>query len=72
MQLNPLLRKIHGSESHIGKMPAMPSSKKEAVQNKTELLDELKAKLARAIKFEEFEQAARLRDQIRALERKKK
>jgi len=65
-QLNPLLKKIHGSESHIGKMPA----KRTKVRGKAALLEELKVKLENAVKLEEFEQAARLRDQIKALEKK--
>ncbi len=63
MQLSPLLKKIHGSDAHIGKIPV----KSETVRNKASLLSELKAKLDTAVKAEEFEQAARLRDQIRAL-----
>ncbi|MFH1593673.1 MAG: UvrB/UvrC motif-containing protein [Candidatus Omnitrophota bacterium] len=65
-QLNPLLRKIHGSESHIGKVPR----KNGEVRDKTALVADLKARLDSAIKKEEFEEAARLRDQIRALEKK--
>jgi len=65
-QLSPLLKKIHGSDTHIGKTPL----KKEAVQNKLALLSDLKVKLEASVRSEEFEQAARLRDQIRALERK--
>lgn len=67
-QLSPLLKKIHGSENHAGKAP----SKAEVVRDKVALLHELKEKLEKAVKLEEFEEAARLRDQIRALEKKKK
>ena len=66
-QLSPLLRKIHGSDHHLGKVP----SKKETVHDKTSLFSSLKTSLEQAIKREEFEEAARLRDQIRALEKKK-
>jgi protein arginine kinase activator len=66
-QLNPLLRKIHGSDTHIGKMP----SKKEVVRDKAALVVDLKQALAKAIGAEEFEEAARLRDRIRAIEIKK-
>ena len=65
-QLSPLLRKIHDSENHTGKIPY----EKKTVQNKADLLSDLKESLTKAIKLEEFEQAARLRDQIRALEKK--
>ncbi len=67
-QLSPLLRKIHGSDRHTGKLPI----KKEAIRSKAALLSDLKAKLEKAIKLEEFEEAARLRDQVKALERKRK
>lgn len=67
-QLSPLLRKIHGSDRHTGKLPI----KKEVIRDKVALLSDLKAKLEKAIKLEEFEEAARLRDQVKALERKRK
>ena len=67
-QLAPLLRKIHGSDSHMGKMV----EKKEVVRNKQALISDLKARLEKMIKLEEFEEAARLRDQIKALEGKRK
>jgi len=67
-QLSPLLEKIHGSEHHVGKMPM----KKETVRGKAELVEDLRTRLANAVKTEEFEEAARLRDQIRALQRKGK
>jgi len=66
-QLSPLLKKIHGSDTHIGKTPV----KAETAGNKQALLDDLKARLEALVKAEEFEQAAHLRDQIRALEKKK-
>ena len=65
-QLSPLLAKIHGFERHVGKTP----STKEIVRDGVELLGDLKGRLEKAIKLEEFEEAARLRDRIRALEKK--
>lgn len=65
-QLSPLLRKIHGSDSHIGKMPV----KKEVVGEKKDRIVDLRASLEKAIELEEFEEAARLRDQIRVVEQK--
>ncbi|MBN1353604.1 MAG: UvrB/UvrC motif-containing protein [Candidatus Omnitrophica bacterium] len=67
-QLSPLLRKIHGTDSHIGKTPA----KKDTVGDKVTLISDLKARLEKAVELEEFEEAARLRDQIRELEKKEK
>ena len=63
--LGSLLKRIHGSPLHLGKSPVRLL--KSAKGSKTELLD-LKRKLEQAIDHEEFEEAARLRDQIRRLE----
>jgi protein arginine kinase activator len=63
--LGSLLKRIHGSPIHIGKSPARLL--KPAKVGKAELL-ELKRKLERAVAEEAFEEAARLRDQIRRLE----
>ena len=65
--LGPLLKRIHGSGQHFGKRPVQASkvSKKEAD------LQELRTKLQAAIAVEAFEDAARIRDQIRELERPK-
>ena len=63
--LGSLLKRIHGSPIHVGKSPARLL--KPAKIAKTEMLD-LKRKLEQAIQNEEFEQAAKLRDQIRRFE----
>ena len=63
--LGSLLKRIHGSPIHVGKSPVRLL--KPSKMAKTELLD-LKRKLERAIESEEFEDAAKLRDQIRRLE----
>ena len=62
--LGSLLKRIHGSPLHLGKTPARLVKPPRA---KTELA-ELKRKLERAIEQEEFEEAARLRDQVRRIE----
>jgi protein arginine kinase activator len=64
--LIPLLRKIHGSARHSGKSPY-----KLAVARPKKKLDltELRQRLQEAIENEEFEEAARLRDKIRELEK---
>ena len=64
--LSTLLKRIHGSTHHLGKMPA--SLVKPGSTTKSELA-ELKRQLERAIEMEEFEQAAHLRDQVRQIER---
>jgi len=64
--LAPLLKRIHGSNQHIGKNPVKT---KTAAKNKAGL-PELKNQLQKAIQQEAFEEAARLRDQIKEMEAK--
>ena len=64
--LGPLLKRIHGSNYHTGKSPARLTR---VVKKKADL-EELRVKLQKAIEMEAFEEAARIRDQIRDLERK--
>jgi protein arginine kinase activator len=66
-QLLPLLKKIHGATRHTGKSPLV-FGKKISFEDR---LKELKERLERAIKLEEYEEAARIRDQIRELEKKR-
>jgi protein arginine kinase activator len=63
--LGPLLKKIHGSSIHLGKSPLRGAR----VSKKKPDLEELRDNLQRAISSEAFEDAARLRDQIRELEK---
>lgn len=64
-RLDPLFRKVHsGNVLHYGKIPRRSGS---LIQMKREL-QELKHKLQQAVQKEEFEVAAKLRDQIRDLE----
>ena len=64
--LGQLLKRIHGSSLHFGKTP----HKVIRVKDKTIALAEFKSKLQKAIDTEAFEEAARLRDQIKELEKK--
>ncbi len=68
--LAPLLKRIHGSCQHVGKCPSQVKAAAGVKQTKKEdvSLPELKEKLQNAIAEENFEEAARLRDQIRGLE----
>ncbi|MCK5394013.1 MAG: UvrB/UvrC motif-containing protein [Candidatus Omnitrophica bacterium] len=65
-QLLPLLKKIHSSIRHVGKIPKAVDKK--IVVKVT--IKELKVSLSRAINLEEYEEAARLRDRIKELEEK--
>ncbi len=62
--LLPLLKRIHGSTQHIGKT-TMPKS--HVAKGVPSQLQQLKAKLHRAIEMEEFEEAAKIRDKIKEL-----
>jgi protein arginine kinase activator len=63
-ELTPLLEKVHGAAKHVGRFPrgAEPDTAKE------ERLRRLRRDLAKAVKDEQYEEAARLRDEIRASE----
>jgi len=65
--LGPLLRRIHGSNTHAGKCPLKTAGR--ISRKKIDALD-LRARLQKAIEAEEFEEAARLRDQIKELDKK--
>jgi protein arginine kinase activator len=64
-QLRRILRQVHGNVRHLGKtkMPAKGSSRQRPVG-----LENLRSQLAEAVRGEEFELAATLRDRIRKLE----
>ncbi|MDB5085723.1 MAG: hypothetical protein JWN30_2609 [Bacilli bacterium] len=63
-RLDPLLRRIHGGTTHTGKIPARSGG---VIQKRREI-DQLRHQLNDRIQKEKFEEAASLRDQIRALE----
>lgn len=62
--LSELLRKIHGSDKHIGKMPFRGKANREEREDLQRLKNELNSLIAR----EEFEKAAVLRDRIKDME----
>lgn len=62
--LMPYIRRIHGNTEHTGKVPAGASAELAARRR----AEQLKTELQRAIEAQEFERAAKLRDEIRALE----
>jgi protein arginine kinase activator len=79
--LGPLLKRIHGSNMHCGKAPHSRIAKltrkkmdaKEtrapAPAGKPEGVQELRIRLQKAVETENYEEAARLRDQIKDMER---
>ncbi len=66
-ELLPSLRRMHGKTRHIGKVPKTAF---EEVRDEYEV-DKLKAELDEAVGREDYEQAAKLRDQIKLIEAKK-
>ncbi|MBQ8357659.1 MAG: UvrB/UvrC motif-containing protein [Clostridia bacterium] len=64
-ELEPTLRSLHGHVTHTGRAPAGRRAQRE----KRDRLASLKTQLANAIKEEKFEDAAKLRDEIRTLEK---
>ena len=65
--LTELLRRIHGSDRHRGKLPKGSREAKERSHRREEL-KLLQRKLKSAIEGERFEEAAGLRDQIQRLQ----
>lgn len=65
--LGPLLKRIHGSTQHTGKSPL----KAAGVLKKNIDAQDLRVRLQKAIASEAFEEAAKLRDQIKEIEKKK-
>jgi protein arginine kinase activator len=63
--MDSVLKSIHGSSEHKGKIPHKSGGAMAAKREK----ELLKRKLAAAIENEEFEEAAKLRDRIRSLEK---
>ncbi|MBF0494823.1 MAG: UvrB/UvrC motif-containing protein [Candidatus Omnitrophica bacterium] len=64
-ELSVLLKKIHGSDRHIGKMPFNG----EKAMKHQETLAELKNRLNQYIRDEQFEKAASVRDSIKEIEK---
>jgi protein arginine kinase activator len=63
-ELMPLLENIHGETRHCGKTPRnYPKTKKAEAE-----LVQLRQRLKRAVEREDYEEAGRLRDQIKTLE----
>ena len=72
-RLLPTIKRIHGNTLHTGKrlktarLGSGEQPQGEPKQTKKERIDELSEKLAKAVKAQEFEQAAKLRDAINEL-----
>lgn len=74
-ELTPMLRKIHGSLQHTGRRPPTEEERQTPAAQAPQAappnpLEDLRRQLRAAIQGEEYERAAVLRDEIRALEPK--
>ena len=63
--LDPLLDGMHAGTQHFGKIPSGSESRVKFEQS----VEDLKKQLLKAIEDEDFESAAELRDQLKALEK---
>lgn len=67
-QLKPLLLRVHGRSQHAGRVPQSHLRERRFAL----CLTELKARMEQAVSCENFEEAAQIRDEIRALQEKQK
>lgn len=67
--LSPTISKIHGKVAHCGKVPGGAKKKELSLSDKIAIL---KGELEAVIEKQEYERAAELRDEIRALEREER
>ena len=71
-RLNPSIVRIHGNAAHCGKHSNITAQAREArAETKEDKIKRLQSQLDEAIKQQEFERAAELRDQIREMEGQK-
>lgn len=66
-ELLPYLKRVHGSVTHVGKVP---NSAPLAVVKQAPTTEELRNELSRLVSEENYEQAAIVRDKIKELEAK--
>jgi protein arginine kinase activator len=64
-KLDPLFKRIHGSNRHTGKKPSKYKIKKDTEKE----IDLLKAKMEEAVEKENFEEAAEIRDRIHEIKK---
>lgn len=68
-QLMPTIRRVHGNTVHCGKKSKTATQNAEKTNDtKTDKISKLKKQLEEAVKEQEFEKAAKLRDEIKNLE----
>jgi len=67
-RLNPLFKRVHGNITHTGKIPSRAGGRIKLQRE----IERLRQQLDEAIKNEEYEKAAVLRDRIREISKKEK
>ncbi len=65
-ELLPYLKRVHGSTKHMGNHP----NRTPLVVKREDKIGDLRAKLSELVKTEKFEEAAKVRDEIKELEGK--
>jgi len=63
-QLAPLLRRLHGNSEHVGKIPRQVRGRLDKIKK----IKQLRKKLQEVVIMEEYEKAAKIRDEIVKLE----
>ena len=66
-QLMPSIKRIHGNTKHAGKFGSRTGGKKNTLKSKIQALDE---KMKVAISEQNFEEAAKIRDELKKLREK--
>ncbi len=62
-EIQPMMQQIHGQVQHAGRVPLQS----EAAQRSRLLQEQLRRRMEQAVQMEDFETAAELRDQLRAM-----
>ena len=62
--IHEILERVHGSTEHVGRLPGISSAELERMQQ----IHELRRRLDAAIRDEAYENAARIRDELQALD----
>ncbi len=65
-ELLPTLNRLHGKVKHVGRAPSFNKGEEDSLDKR---ISKLKDELSAAVKSEEFEKAAQLRDEIKLLEK---
>lgn len=63
-ELEPMLRRLHGTTEHRGKLPR----RRGQAHERSRRIQQLRERLQQAVQREEYEAAAKLRDQLKAAE----